>query len=138
LVKDVFTIVGAVAVMLWADWLLAVLVLVVYPLAAWPVIRIGRRQRAISAMAQAQAGTAAGFLEESFSGARMVKAYGLEAHEDARARTAFDDRFAALMALTRGKAPIDPILELAGGVGVAGVIAFIGWRILSGEATLGD
>lgn len=138
LVKDVLTIAGAIAVMFWADWLLAILVLVVYPLAAMPVVRIGRRQRKISGDAQAEMGAVAGFLEESFSGARMVRAYGLEEAERQRAHTAFGRRFQALMDLARGKAPVDPILEVAGGIGLAGVIAFIGWRILDGASTLGD
>ena len=48
LVRDMLTVVVLVGAMLWLDWLMALIVLFVYPLAMQPIIRIGARQRKAS------------------------------------------------------------------------------------------
>ncbi len=138
LVRDTLTVIGAVFALFWSDWMLAILVLFAYPLAAVPVINLGKKLRRVSADAQAQMGEVSGFLEESLSGARMVKAYGLEAQERGRARAAFDQRLDLGLSLARSRAGVDPILEVAGGVAVAGVLAFGGWRATTGATSFAD
>lgn len=141
LMRDTLQIVGAIGWMLFWDWQLTLLILVVYPIAASPVVRIGDKLRKTSKTAQTQMGGVTSLLEESFSGTRMVKTYGLEDYETKRAGSAFFERFKLLLGLTENKARIDPILEIVGGLGFAGMIAFSGWRLihgdLQGEAILG-
>jgi len=138
LVRDVLIVIGAVSAMFWFDWMLAVLVCVVYPLAAWPVTAIGRRLRRVSADAQVQMGGVTSFLEESFPGARMVKTYGLERYQRDRAQGAFMERFRYALTLAAGKARVDPILEVLGGVAIAGVLGFAGWRTSTGASSIAD
>ncbi|WP_323761532.1 ABC transporter ATP-binding protein [Maricaulis sp.] len=138
LMRDVLTVVITIGVMLSLDWMLSLLILVVYPIAAWPVIRIGQRLRKTSSQAQTQMGEVTSQLEESFSGARMVKTYGLEAYEAERARKSFFDRLRFLLKITENKARIDPILEVVGGLAFAGLVAFAGWRMLNGDTSLGN
>ncbi len=138
LMRDVLTVIITVGVMLSLDWMLTLLILVVYPIAAWPVIRIGQRLRKTSSRAQSQMGEVTSQLEESFSGARMVKTYGLENYESERARTSFLDRLRFLLKITENKARVDPILEVVGGLAFAGLVAFAGWRMLEGETSVGN
>ena len=138
LLRDTLTIVGAVTAMFVFDWMLALLILVVYPLAALPVIRIGNMLRKTSGEAQQQMGEVTSFLEESFSGARMVKTYGLEDHEVDRSRFAFLKRFRLSLSLAASKARVDPILEVVGGLAFGGVLAFAGWRISTGDSSIAD
>lgn len=138
LMRDVLTVIITIGVMLSLDWMLSLLILVVYPIAAWPVIRIGQRLRKTSSQAQAQMGEVTGQLEESFSGARMIKTYGLEDHETERARKSFFERLRFLLKITENKARVDPILEVVGGLAFAGLVAFAGWRMLEGETSLGN
>ncbi|GJL97456.1 MAG: ABC transporter permease [Hyphobacterium sp.] len=138
LLRDTLTIFGVVIAMFVIDWMLALLVLVVYPLAALPVIRIGNMLRATSSKAQTQMGEVTSFLEESFSGARMVKTHGLEDHEIKRSRFAFLQRFRLALSLASSKARVDPILEVVGGAAFAGVLAFAGWRISRGAMSTAD
>lgn len=133
LMRDTLTIVGAIGWMLYWDWQLTLLILIVYPIAFGPVIRIGDRLRKTSKTAQTQMGQVTSLLEESFSGTRMVKTYGLEDYETARASRSFLERFRLLLGLTENKARIDPILEVVGGIGFAGMIGFSGWRLINGE-----
>jgi ATP-binding cassette, subfamily B, bacterial MsbA len=138
LLRDTLTILGCVIAMFWLDWMLALLVLLVYPLAAAPVVSISNRLRKTSSEAQTQMGEVTSFLEESFSGARMVKTYGLESHEIERSRSAFLQRFRLALSLAASKARVDPILEVVGGAAFAGVLGFAGWRISTDATSFAD
>ena len=53
----------------------------------------------------------------------MVKAYQREDAEIARIRLGFDGLYDRLVGLLTGRAKIDPILEVVGGIAVGGVVA---------------
>jgi subfamily B ATP-binding cassette protein MsbA len=137
-VVDALTVVALVAAMLWLDWVLTAFALLVVPVAVIPIAAIGTRMRRASKAQQEQAGEVVSLLTESLAGARMVRAYGLEDYERQRAGRAFRTWFDSLMRVVRGRARVDPVLEAMGGVAVAGVIAFAGWRIASGAASAGQ
>ena len=138
LVRDFLTVLVLVGAMLWLDWLMAVIVLLVYPLAMQPIIRIGARQRKASGNLQEHMEDVTSLLAETLQGARMVKAYQLEAAETERTRGAFDGLYTRLVGLLTGRAKIDPILEVVGGIAVGGVIALAGWRVANGLLQVGD
>ena len=138
LVRDMLTAVVLVGTMLWLDWLMALIVLLVYPLAMQPIIRIGARQRKASGNLQEHMEDVTSLLAETLQGARMVKAYQLEAAETDRTRGAFDGLYTRLVGLLTGRAKIDPILEVVGGIAVGGVIALAGWRVANGLLEVGD
>jgi len=138
LVRDLLTVVVLVGAMLWLDWLMALIVLLVYPLAMQPIIRIGARQRKASGNLQEHMEDVTSLLAETLQGARMVKAYQLEAAETDRTRSAFDGLYTRLVGLLTGRAKIDPILEVVGGIAVGGVIALAGWRVANGLLQVGD
>ncbi len=130
-VADVATVFGLVGTMIYIDWKLSLIALVLFPLAALPVEKIGRRIRRASGGLQERMGEAAAMLNESFAQARTVRAYGLEAHERSRAEATFSQLYAALLRMTRIRARLDPMLEALAGASVALVIAFEGWRGVS-------
>ncbi|MEL7028834.1 MAG: ABC transporter ATP-binding protein, partial [Pseudomonadota bacterium] len=138
LIRDPLQIVALVAAMVWRDWILAVVVLLVYPVAAVPVLRIGRRLRRVSAAAQEQMGDLTGFLTERFAAMRLIKTYGLEATEKEKAGDVFDRRFQLNSKTVRARAAVEPVIEVVGAVAVSGVIAVAGYRISAGVMTVGD
>ena len=137
-IADVVTVVGLVASMLYLDWLLSVIAAALYPLAAVPIQRIGKRIRRASGGMQERMGETAAMLNESFAQARTVRAYRLEAAETRRAQDAFAQLYRALMRMTKGRARIDPVLEVLGGAAVAAVIGFAGWRAAISSQTIGN
>lgn len=138
LAKSTLTIGAAVVYMLITDWLLTVLLLIVYPIAFYPVIRLGARIRNSSRMAQEQAGTLTAVLNEAFQGARTVKAFSLEPYQKGRSSRGFIERSRLYMKVLRSKALVDPILEIVGGLALTGLFVFAGWRALTGDITVGD
>jgi ATP-binding cassette, subfamily B, bacterial MsbA len=137
-VSDAMTVVGLVCSMIYMDWLLSLLALALYPLAAVPMQRIGKRVRRASGSMQERMGETAMMLNESFSQSRTIRAYRLEESERKRAGAVFDHLYRALLRMVRSRARVDPVLEVLGGVTVALVIGFAGWRAAAGAATLGN
>lgn len=135
---DVLTIIGLVASMIWLDWELALMAALLYPIAAWPIITLGKRIRRASSGMQDRVGETNALLNESFAAARVVRTYRLESQEEGRAQKAFAELRASLYRIASTRARVDPILEVLGGLTVALVLAFVGWRVSSGMGTIGE
>ncbi len=136
-IRDGFTVVVLFSVVIYLDPLLALIVLFVYPIAGIPIIRLGKRIRNNASVLQAGIGALTAFLQQSFGGMRMIKSYRLEDVERTRAHSAFHHLYATLMKAARLRARVDPLLEVAGGVAVAGVLWFGTWRVMTGGGTVG-
>jgi subfamily B ATP-binding cassette protein MsbA len=137
-VADVITVIGLVGSMLYLDWLLSLIAAALYPLAAVPIQRIGKRIRRASGGMQERMGETAALLNESFAQARTVRAYRLEAAETHRAEDAFAQLYRALLRMTKSRSRVDPVLEVLGGAAVAAVIGFAGWRAAISSQTIGN
>jgi subfamily B ATP-binding cassette protein MsbA len=138
LVRDSLTVVVLIGAMVWLDWLMALVVIGVYPLAMAPIISIGNRQRKASGHLQLHMEGVTSILAETLQGARMVKAYQREAAEAERTDNAFDELYSRLVGLLSGRAKIDPILEVVGGFAVGGVVALASLRVANGDMLVGD
>lgn len=137
LTRDTLQVIGGVAVMIWLDWVLALLLLLVLPLAGAPVLRIGAIIRKRSLNVMSQMGNVTSFLEETLSGARLIKTFSLEGYARTRSRAAFQERFGLLLAMVRDRSKIEPLMEIAGGVALAGIFAVAGWRMATGDSDVG-
>ncbi|WP_284257254.1 ABC transporter permease, partial [Acidocella aquatica] len=137
-VADATTLAGLVVTMIVIDWKLSLIAAVLYPLAGIPVQKIGQRMRHASDGMQGQMGQAAAMLNESFAQARTVRAYGLEKHEQKRANKTFDQLYHSLLRMTQIRSRLDPMLEVLGGLAVAMVIGFEGWRNATGGSGVGN
>ena len=69
LVRDSLTIVVLIGAMIWLDWLMALVVIGVYPLAMGPIISIGNRQRKASGDLQTHMESVTSLLAETLNGA---------------------------------------------------------------------
>lgn len=129
--RDLLTIVVLVGVLIYLDPLLSLIVLVIYPIAAFPIWAIGRRLRQVSKRTQMNLGDMTALLSESLSGTRMVKTYHLEDYEAARAKDSFEKNYKLRIKAIEAKSRLDPMLEFLGGLAIAGVIVFAGLRAMS-------
>ncbi len=135
---DVVTVVGLVGSMIYMDPLLSLMSALLYPLAAVPIQRIGKRVRRASGGMQEMMGETAALLNESFAQARTVRAYRLEQIETKRASATFQSLYRTLLGITKSRSRVEPVLEVLGGIAVAMVIAFEAWRATANDHTLGD
>ena len=137
LVRELLTAVALIGWMFYSDWLMTLIVIVTFPLAGRPILRLGRRLRRASANVQTGLGTLTSTLSQSFGGIRLIKAYGMERYENTRSDAQFDDVYRLIIKTVKGRARTQPIMETLGGVALALVLAYGGYRVISGTGTLG-
>ena len=137
-VRDTLSIFVLIGTMIYLDWVMSLIVLGVYPLAAWPIMVISKRLRRVAKRTQAELGDMTAQLTEKLSAARLIKTFRLERYAVDRLNNSFEDVFALRFKALRARARLDPILEALGGIAVAGVIALAYWRISNSNATVGD
>ncbi|MDI2090650.1 ABC transporter ATP-binding protein [Commensalibacter oyaizuii] len=135
---DTITVVGLIVSMFYMDWELSLIAALLYPIAAVPIQKLGKKVRRASGNMQEQIGKTAALLNETFAQARTVRVYGMEQREVERAHRSFDELYNATLKIISGRARVDPIMEVLGGSAVAAVLGFAGWRAAMGGATLGD
>jgi subfamily B ATP-binding cassette protein MsbA len=137
-VRDVVTAVALVGALFWIDWKMTLVVVLIAPVVAHPIGRIGRKLRRMASSQQEQTGVMASLVTESLQGARAAKTDSLEPYLKARAANAFEAIRALKVKAANARGRLDPLLEVGGGLAVAGVLAAIGVRITSGASTVGD
>jgi subfamily B ATP-binding cassette protein MsbA len=136
-VLQVSTIVVLTVVMFLREPLLTVLALTVFPLIALAVHLLGRRLYVLSRRTQRQIAQLGVVLQESFTGTKIVKAFGRERFEQRR----FDGVNDRLLGLAIKNARTDylsePLLELVAALGIAGALWYGGSRVIHGDMTPG-
>ena len=137
-VRDALTIIALVASMIYLDWIMSLIVLCVYPLAALPVASLSQKLRRVAKQTQNELGDMTSLLTEKLSSARLIKSYRLEDYASERLNKSFEHVYRLRMKAVKNRARIDPLLEALGGIAIAGVIALAYWRIASGISTVGD
>ena len=137
IVKDLLTVVFLVGLMFYQDWQMALVSFIAFPAAVFPILSIGRRMRKVSTNTQVEIGTLASLLDETFQGARHVKAYGMEDYETGRAAKVIENLYRLVMKSTRTRSATQPIMETLGSVAIALVILYGGSQVIAGQTTPG-
>jgi subfamily B ATP-binding cassette protein MsbA len=135
--KEALTVLFLVGVMFYQDWVLALASFFVFPLAIHPIVGIGRRMRHVSANTQTEIGQLTSLLSQTFQGARIVKAYGMEPYEEARAKSLFEHLFVLYNRATRTRSKASPVMETLGGIAIAIVILYGGHQVIAALRTPG-
>lgn len=135
--RDGLSVIFLVALMFWQDWKLAMIAFLGFPLAYWPITRLGKRVRKVVGQAQGQMGRITGRLEQTFQGIRQVKAYDREDFEIRRIHGLIEGQYALQLKAARIRAATAPVMETLGGVAIAAVIGYGGSQVLSGNTTPG-
>ena len=137
LVKDLLTVFLLVALMFYENWRLALVVFLVFPMAAWPISSLGKRMRKVITITQGEVGSFTTLLTETFQGVRHVKAYGMETYESTRAERMIERLFSLYMKATRTRAMTTPMMEVLGGLAIAVVIWYGGSQVIAGKSEPG-
>jgi subfamily B ATP-binding cassette protein MsbA len=138
LIRDSFTLIGLIISMFWLNWVLALAVIIVYPIAVFPIAKIGKRSRSLSNLMQEHIGKSSAFITESFSGARLIKSYQLEDIQNKKAKNYFKELKTIIVKVISTRAALEPVMEIIGGIAISLVILLAGWQIVSGHSTVGE
>ncbi|MDP3183432.1 MAG: lipid A export permease/ATP-binding protein MsbA [Desulfobaccales bacterium] len=135
--KDSFTVVGLTGVIFYREWRLALLAMLVFPLAVVIIIQFGRRLRRISHKNQVASAHLFNVLQESLVGQRIVKAFAREDYEAQRFAQANHEYFRQRMKWTATRELNTPVMELLGALGMAAIIFYGGYNVIQGYSTPG-
>jgi len=137
LLKDIFTIIGLVFVVFYRDWQLALIALVVFPAAVYPIVKFGRKLRSYSTRTQTTLADLTTMILETISGTRIVKAFNMEDYERQRFSRINEKLFQILLKSLRVRAVSHPLMETLGGLGIAAIVFYGGYNVIQGRATPG-
>jgi subfamily B ATP-binding cassette protein MsbA len=122
LAKESLSLMFLVVVMFYQNVELALIALIVFPVAIYPLIRLGKRMRRISDSTQNEMGEFTATLDEIFSGVRTVKSYNREQFEITRAKSIIETLFGLYYKAARTQAKAAPMMEILSGISIASVI----------------
>jgi ATP-binding cassette, subfamily B, bacterial MsbA len=137
LLKDSFTLVGLVFVIFYRDWQLAIIAMLVFPLAVYPIARFGQRMRQIASRTQVTLGSLTTLLQETISGTRIVKAFSMEEYENKRFAGENERLFRLNLKAISIIALSSPFMEFLGGLGISAIIFYGGYQVINGQSTPG-
>jgi subfamily B ATP-binding cassette protein MsbA len=135
--RDIFTVIGLTGVIFYRDWKLALMAIVILPLAYYPIVEFGRRVRRVSTGLQEAMAQLNSFLHETFAGNKIVKAFGMEQFEKERFFKKTQKLFRLEMKTVKYRALTSPVMESLGGIGAACVIWYGGYKVITGSSTPG-
>ena len=136
-IKELLTLIFLIGVMVYQSWMLALIALTIFPVTAWPIIRLGKRMRKISGQTQENLCEFAGQLDETFAGVRLVKAYAQEEREIARARVIIESLYQLYAKAAKVQSVASPMMELFTGLVIAAIVGWGGAQVMDGQTTPG-
>ncbi len=137
LLKEGLTVLGLLVVLFWMDWRLALFSMVGLPLVVYPLVRLGQRLRTSNETSLRRWKDISEILQETISGFRVVKAFGMERFEIARFRRAASRLLSINMKITRTTAVLPPLMEGLGGVALVAALLYGSWAIKERLITTG-
>ncbi|MBT3312782.1 MAG: ABC transporter ATP-binding protein [Desulfobacterales bacterium] len=136
-IKDLFLLIGLAGLIIYQIWQLAIAAFVVLPLAFFPIVLLGRKARKISTGTQESMADLNVALHETFTGNKIVKAFGMEEYEKNRFYKKTHRLFSLEVKAVIVKSLSSPIMETLTGIGIAFIIWYGGSDVIEGKYTVG-
>ena len=137
IIKDFFTLIFLVGVLFYHNSNLALISLFVFPVAIYPISRIGKRLRKISKSTQIGFGILTKRLSESLQGIKTIKSFNAEFIEQNKVEKEVDNIFQLTYKSSKVNSISRPLMETLGGLAIAIIIYVGGSQVISGTTTPG-
>ncbi len=137
LLQQALMLAGALVSIFLIHWKLASLMIIVLPALGLVVNRFGARIRQLAWTIQEKIADLTSTLQETVAGIRIVKAFGMEKHEEKRFAEKNDANFQATMKSAQLSATLTPFLELLSAFGMTVVIWYGGLEVIRGNLSIG-
>jgi ATP-binding cassette subfamily B protein len=127
--RDILTLLGLVVVMIVQDPALSLIALALMPIGAYGLGRLIQRVRTFARRSFDGTAKVIFAMQEALLGIRIVKSFGLEDLMIKRMRDAVSEVETASSRMAAGMAISSPLADAFGGVAIASVILYGGWRV---------
>ena len=135
--KHFLSVLFLIILMFNLEPILSLFVFIVFPLAIYPVQKLGKRMRKVSDQAQEELGSYTSRLDETFQSIRIIKSCQGEKVEIQRARDIAENILNFYQKAAKFDALTAPIMEILSGVAIAGIIWYGGILVIEGKTTPG-
>ena len=137
-VRHVGTIIALLIVMFLREWLLTLIAIAVFPLVGVTIRAIGRKLYKINRRTQQRIAELNVVLQESFTGTKIVKAFGRERLEQERFDHVNDRLLSLALQDRRVDEMAEPVMEVLGALAIMGALWYGGYRVIAGALTPGE
>lgn len=137
MVTESSILIGSIAMMIYLDWKLSLLTLVVIPLVGQAMKIFGRKLKRNGTVIQERAADITSLLQESISSIRVVKSFVREEYEIKRFIDQNILNFQAAMKNVQLTSLLTPTVEFLAAVSVTFIVGFGGYEVVNGEMTAG-
>jgi subfamily B ATP-binding cassette protein MsbA len=137
LFRETVLLVSLISWIFYIDWKLALLSILIAPLALVLTIRMGKRIRFVSVRGREDAATLNDQLQQSITGMRIIKAFGMESHEGKRFRQSSAKLFRSNMKAAAILFLNSPVMEFIGIVTFIPLLYYANARIHEKTLSLG-
>ena len=138
LIRESLTLLGLVAYLLYLNYKLTLLALILGPLVAWLVTGINTRFRRYSRRIQDSMADVTRVAKEIFDSPRLIKVYNAEAHLAGQFDTANQSNWRSNMRLILTKGLANPIVQLVTAIGASFVISYAIASAVHGRMSTGE
>ena len=135
LARESLTLIALAGWLFYLDARLTIVCMTGAPLIVYPLVRLGQRVRRTTRRSQEALERISHISAEAFTGHRIVKAFGTEAHEAEKFQRAGYSLFRTNMKVTAALSSLPPLMELLGGAGMA-VALVIGSRAVASKTMM--
>lgn len=136
-IKQVITVISLVSVMFVQSVELSLVAFVAFPLAAYPIYKIGKKLRHFSSKNQSSLEVFTSHMNDTLQYTKLVKSYNAEEFECKRLKKITDDLYSLMKKMFSLSLFSSPLVEALGTVGIAGVIWYGGWKVMTGTTSTG-
>ena len=137
IIKDTLIVIGLVGYLLWLDWQLSLLTLIMIPSAALVAKHLGKRQKKLSREVQNLFGDLTHVVDESIRGENVVKIFNGQENEHSRFDTTANKIRLNQFKLNISGAIGVPIVELIGAL-ILALVIYIGTSRTGSDFTVGS
>ncbi|MCI1821179.1 MAG: ABC transporter ATP-binding protein/permease [Megasphaera sp.] len=136
-VQEVVILVGSLVSMVYLNWRLTLLTLIIVPLVLLTIHFFGARLRQAGHEVQGKIADITALLQEAISGIRIIRSFNREEYEIKKFITQNDYNFQAVMKTTKLTSMLTPFVEFFAAVAVTGIIWYGGISVINGDMTAG-
>ncbi|UCF83151.1 MAG: ABC transporter ATP-binding protein [Desulfobacteraceae bacterium] len=135
--RESTTLLALMVVLFWRDYKLASISILVVPLSAIPMVKIGQRLRKLSRKRQEKIAQINNLLQETFIGTKIVKAFCMEDAENIKFNILNRQFYRLIMKSVRADEITSPLIEFLGSACLAVIILYGGYQVVTGSTTPG-
>ncbi|MDD2540743.1 MAG: ABC transporter transmembrane domain-containing protein [Desulfuromonadaceae bacterium] len=132
LFRDLISFAALLGVIFYRNWQLAIITFVVIPMTAYPAQLIGKKIKNSARRSLDVMGGIGVIMQESFSGIKVIKAFGLERQSTERFQHKNSEYLHQLKRYIKYSSLATPISEMITSLGIATVVYIGGKQVISG------